>query len=221
MTELLVSDVGFLKDDKVFDEAYSKVCAERQAKIDAVKSKGDKILSLGAGLLLKKAFEKNGIEYEGAKFSCNEYGKPFVENRSVFFSLSHSRSCVACAVSDRKVGCDIEAVRDVGGNLAKRFFSDSEYKTLLLCRTKEEKLDAFFRIWTAKESFLKAVGTGIRVSLKSFSVPLGNGEVTQSVDDGKYYIFGNSENEYRISVCSLYNDVPAVGHIDLREETAI
>lgn len=221
MTALFVSDVNFLRNARVFDEAYSKVCAERQAKIDAVKRKDDKILSLGAGLLLRKAFEKNGIEYEGTKFSCDEYGKPFAENRNVFFNLSHSRSNVACAVSDEKVGCDIEAVRDIDGNLAKRFFSDDEYKTLLSCRTKEEKSDTFFGIWTAKESFLKAVGTGIRVSLNSFSVPLGGGEVTQSVDNGKYYVFGSSRNRYKISVCSLYNEAPSVEYIDLSEEIVI
>ena len=60
-------------------------------------------------------------------------------------------------------------------DLARRFFAASEVDDLLSLPP-QERPDAFFRCWTRKESFVKAVGDGLYLPLDSFRVSLRAGE---------------------------------------------
>ena len=49
-------------------------------------------------------------------------GKPFFPDRpEIFFSLSHARRFVMCAVGDRPVGADIEEARPLPDRLVRRY----------------------------------------------------------------------------------------------------
>jgi 4'-phosphopantetheinyl transferase len=67
------------------------------------------------------------------------------------------------------VGVDAEAsdrsVDTLG--LAKRFFAPGEARLLASLPT-ERRIDAFYRLWTLKESFIKAVGQGLSIPLDAF-----------------------------------------------------
>lgn len=69
------------------------------------------------------------------------------------------------------VGVDVEQVRPIEDMdaLVNRFFSRRE-KTAFQTVPKTEKPPAFFNLWTRKEAFLKAVGTGISHSLDQVEV---------------------------------------------------
>nr|WP_143192121.1 hypothetical protein [Paenibacillus helianthi] len=57
-------------------------------------------------------------------FGTNEYGKPFLENVTDFhFDISHAESWVVCATSKHPVGIDIEHVKPIDFEIAKRYFS--------------------------------------------------------------------------------------------------
>ena len=76
-------------------------------------------------------------------------GKPyFPARRDIFFSLSHSKHHVLCAIADAPVGCDCEEHKPVTERLMRRVCSEKEL----------EKLD-FFDLWVLKESFIKLKGT--------------------------------------------------------------
>jgi 4'-phosphopantetheinyl transferase len=110
------------------------------------------------------------------RFLYSEYGKPSFKDPAVNvqFSVSHSGDFAMVAVAlDRKVGTDIEAMReDIEiEKLAERFFSTQECQTLLEL-PHERRLEAFFRYWTCKEAFLKAQGVGLSRGLGSFDVGL-------------------------------------------------
>ncbi len=92
------------------------------------------------------------------------------------FSLSHSHETAILALSRSLViGVDIEHIRNILdiAQLAKRFFTLSEYK-IILGSPPDKQLSLFFKIWTAKEAFLKAKGLGISNHLAQFSVKLNN-----------------------------------------------
>lgn len=171
MTRIYIADVSCLSDEKIFNELYLQVSQYRQAKVDRLRFMKDKKLSLGVGILFKKACLDFDIPYEKTKIIFGEYGKPAFEN-NVKFNLSHSGTKVMCVMSEYEVGCDVEQIRKVNMKIAKRYFSDAEYAFIMNSQTEGKKMDAFYRIWTLKESYIKCTGDGLSLPLKNFSVSL-------------------------------------------------
>jgi len=93
-------------------------------------------------------------------------GKPYLPQfPGVHFNLSHSGPWGVCALSCAPVGVDVELVRPLRQDVAKRFFTKTE-QLYLACHPAEE----FFRLWTRKESFSKALGKGLTLPMDHFSV---------------------------------------------------
>lgn len=113
--------------------------------------------------ILGKYLDKEKSEIQ---FETQSNGKPVLSPpwTSVFsFNLSHSGELALCAISaDAQIGVDVERVRPIEDveKLATRFLSPEESSQILGCDLKN-RLDRFFEIWTAKESYLKALGVGI------------------------------------------------------------
>lgn len=111
------------------------------------------------------------------RFTIGDRGKPELHSSlgsNLRFNLSHTFGLVAAAVCvEHDLGIDIEAGdRGTHGlRVAERFFSAPEV-ALVRDRAGEERKEAFFRIWTLKESYIKATGEGFRRSLQSFSFTL-------------------------------------------------
>ena len=109
------------------------------------------------------------------QFHFNPYGKPYLVQpaRPIHFNLSHSEHRVLIALAfDREIGVDIERMRPVDPvALAERYFSVAERERLSRLEGREQ-LDAFFRGWTRKESYVKAVGLGFSYPLDVFDMSL-------------------------------------------------
>lgn len=101
------------------------------------------------------------------------HGKPEVGGQGdLHFNLSHSGDRALLAVSRRgPIGVDIEAARTGRPfrRLARRFFSPSEYQWLDGLPT-AGVADGFYRVWTLKEAYLKAIGTGLTLSSRDFEL---------------------------------------------------
>ena len=92
------------------------------------------------------------------------------------FNLSHSKSIALLAVTlDSEVGVDVEDLRPIERDVAKRFFSPAEIASMAALDG-EEWLDAFYRCWTRKEAILKVEGMGLRIPLDSFDVSVREDE---------------------------------------------
>lgn len=203
-TKVYMASTKELEDEQVFWNLYHLVSQKRREKIDKLRFMKDKRLSLAAELLLKKALELNGIkEYE---MESDENGKPFLAGMaSVRFNLSHSDERVMCVVSDQDTGCDVEKMRDSDYKIAKHFFTDEECK-MLEEKEGEERKELFFRLWTLKESFMKATGLGMKLSLKDFSFTIKEDQiiVCQKVNREQYYFKEyDLKDGYKYAVCSL------------------
>lgn len=120
-----------------------------------------------------------GQEPREVLIACGSHGKPHVTDSPVplSFNLSHSRELMAVAVTlERRVGIDVEWRRPVAKaeRLIRRTFSPAEANAVE-CAPPEERLSAFFRAWTAREAFLKAIGTGFSSTLGPIEIPLNDG----------------------------------------------
>ncbi len=206
-TNVYVADTKLLKDKDVFGELYQTVSPDRQRKIDAFRFEKDKRLCLAAELLLKKGLSDAGIESFNVK--CGVFGKPYIENEGICFNLSHSEEMVLCAVSSKEVGCDVEKITDIDLEIAKRFFYTTEYDAIMAAQSYEERCHTFFRLWTLKESFMKATGLGMKLPLDRFRIDISGAEITvfQSVDKKRYFLKEyHFHNGYKYAVCSLTDD---------------
>jgi 4'-phosphopantetheinyl transferase len=110
----------------------------------------------------------SGVPKRGISMHRYPSGKPFLPDfPNLHFNISHTNNIVVAAVGNHVVGIDIETVSTARMSIAKRFFSKSELELLKHCKKRE--LDTlFFELWTARESFAKATGTGIFASISHF-----------------------------------------------------
>lgn len=99
-------------------------------------------------------------------------GKPFLPDLpAVRFNFSHSGKYIALAISDSEVGLDLQetTMRHTDSlKIARRFFTEDEYRSLLSCDTSEEKNSLFCLLWTIKEAYLKYLGCGLAGRMDSF-----------------------------------------------------
>ncbi len=201
MIKLYYADISPLEEDDVFERYFGLLSEFRREKVDRFRFRKDKNLSVGAGLLLNAGLSKYGLTEMEMQYGTYENGKPFFVNYpQLHFNLSHSGSKVTAVFSDHEVGCDIEQINGQNLKLAKRFFRDSEYQSIL-CSAEPEQ--TFFRLWTLKESFMKVTGLGMKLPMNGFEIRIGDTvSVVQSVDT-KQYSFTEPElyMGYKCAVC--------------------
>lgn len=168
------ADVAPLASSALFDLFYARVPAARRAKVDRLRAPEAKRLSLGAGALLVRALSSAGLDGSSVLLSEGPQGKPFLPDfPDLQFNLSHAGTRVLCVLSSLPCGGDVERLGRGSPALARRFFAPDENAVLEAERSAggEEAFQAFFtRIWTRKESFLKATGEGLFRPLSRFSV---------------------------------------------------
>ena len=86
-------------------------------------------------------------------------GKPYFENDPVYFSITHTKCHVFCALSDRSIGIDAEETdRKISLLLAEKILSENEKKQY---DRAEDKRMALLKFWVLKEAAAKCSGEGI------------------------------------------------------------
>ena len=118
------------------------------------------------------------------QFTYNAFGKPSLSGQTseavLNFSVSHSEDQALFGFArGRRIGVDLEYIRpdiDVLG-LAKGYFSPDEFRRLRRLQASEQ-VEAFYRVWTCKEAYLKACGEGLSFGLERVEVSLSLAEPT-------------------------------------------
>lgn len=186
---------GLLKKEKYL-LYYEKLPLERRRKADALLYQSDKAQSVGAGVLFQMMSEAYGL------------------SENAVYNLSHSGEYALCSVEDEEsdavhVGCDIEQVKELKLRLAKRFFCEREYQFIVNQDTQEKQIDAFYRYWVLKESFMKATRQGMKLGMNQFEIDLSDGNapylIRQPEQFGERYYFKEYELKeagYKIAVCA-------------------
>ncbi len=174
----------------------------------------DKARCLLGERLLVQALTEQGIAQDEQKITRNEFGKPVLVNsvKDCHFNISHSGEWVVCAIDNQLIGIDVEQIRKQRSmDIADNGGYDKLFTAMELDYLKNHQqgtiTQRFYRLWTLKESYLKAVGTGLTQSLQSFSVEIIDkhharlwlaGELQP---DWYFYSFEPAEG-YCCSVCS-------------------
>lgn len=128
------------------------------------------------------------------RFHHGENGKPVLNETpgivDIKFNLSHSNGVALFAFARHSdIGVDIEYIRDISEMdlLAERYFSITE-NDVFRSIPKNQRKEAFFKCWTCKEAFVKALGDGLSWSLGKFDVsmvPGESGKLLRIKDDSK------------------------------------
>ena len=123
-----------------------------------------------------------GVDPTLLHFLKNRYGRPELvlskEHSPVRFNLSHTDGLIACAVVlNQDIGIDAEDMkrREVSLGIADRFFSEKEANDLQKL-PEENRRDRFYDYWTLKESYIKARGKGLSISLDQFTFHISDAD---------------------------------------------
>lgn len=162
-----------LVDAGSIQKYYARMSDARRSKIDRQRTGKGKMLSLGAGILLDEGLKEYGLRERGAHVVTKENGKPYLlDYPEVHFNLSHSREMVLAVFADTEVGCDVEREGVLKLQIARRFFCPSEY-AYIASQPEDGRAEAFYQLWTLKESFMKVTGLGMKLMPYQFEFRFG------------------------------------------------
>lgn len=111
------------------------------------------------------------------EFDVGTHGKPALVTadraRPLHFNLSHSGDHLLVGIAREELGVDLEVIRPGLQflRLADRYFTPAEAETLRSV-PKSQQPEAFYTLWTRKEAYVKALGTGLSEGL-NVSNPAG------------------------------------------------
>ena len=220
-----------IHDIVINEQLLSVLQPRRRQQLFSFRFEADKKRCGAAGLLLYKYVYKEHPEH--FTVSYNATGKPSIAYRSdfspnlphtstltsntsapntvfstplvPFFNLSHSNDFVMLAISDTPVGCDIERLHKA--ILSHHVFHPRELARLVSLPEGDARNREFLRLWTAKEAFLKAIGTGIDENAASYDLSDGD---PICLNDGSIWVIEypplpDSESFSKYLSCVCYN----------------
>ncbi len=159
-----------------FDQLLSDDERDRHDRYCHERTRREFLLARGLARTVLASY--TGLPPGHLQFTADAFGKPElrapVGDTQLHFNLSHSHGVVVCAAAlGRPVGIDVE---DAGRrleclDLAERYFAAAEVAHLRGLEG-DDRLAAFFAIWTLKEAFVKATGHGLSFPLDTFAFEL-------------------------------------------------
>ena len=154
-------------------------------------------------------FTKRGEDVKETEICRDDKGAPYLAGEEMpFVSVSHSGDYTVCAVSDGRIGVDLQVIRPYKDEneaeqtrrllrLARRFFHPSETEWI-----EKDPMGRFFTVWSAKESYVKYTGQGIDDDFGMTSVIPDMGPYgTEWECGGMYYRLLPFAEGYSFCVC--------------------
>lgn len=126
------------------------------------------------------------------EFEIAEHGKPYVKppyhEEKTFFNLSHCKHAIACAISNKEVGIDVECVGRYKERLARYCMSDDEMQQIISATNPDIE---FTTLWTKKEALLKLTGEGITDDMKTClsSARMSGVTIDSGYNEAKGYVW--------------------------------
>lgn len=139
----------------------------------------------------------NIIKNEELKFEDykrDENNKPFIQDSNLNFNISHSGKTVLCAISKYNIqfGIDVEEIKNIDIKGFNNVFNHNEFNEIIQTNSN----DLFYKYWTRKEAYTKAIGSGI-------TIPLDKIDTTKNMiseSNNNYYLKSYKMSKY---YCSL------------------
>ncbi len=163
----------------IYPSVFSRegLSQEENARAEKLQSASQKVSFAAAHRHLRRIIARSvGATPESLCFETASTGKPRLpEYPKAGFNISHTHGAAAIVLSkDRSVGIDIEAARKLPelDDLIAQIASVEEANHIRRLNP-DERMQAFYHLWTAKESLVKANGLGLSVDLRSVNLDLG------------------------------------------------
>ncbi|MDE6665820.1 MAG: 4'-phosphopantetheinyl transferase superfamily protein [Ruminococcus sp.] len=153
--------------------------------------------------LLRECLRTKKINYatDETPVSRGEHGKPFLtEYPDIKYNMSHADGIAVCLMTDRECGVDCEGIRPYRPNVVKRAFSENEKKLIENAPENERDL-LFFRLWTLKEAYVKAIGIGISYPLNTVEFSFEGNRIITSVSGYKFRQYILKNGKFAVAVC--------------------
>jgi 4'-phosphopantetheinyl transferase len=186
---------------------YTYLPTERTTKLKRFHHLADTLRGV-AGDILTRVMLANILNKPAyaLEFSSNFYGKPSLVGfkEQIGFNVSHAGDWVVVAVSSSgQIGVDIEEIKTADFGVAKRFFTQEEYVSITSRLLEHDQSLHFYEIWTAKESYIKAVGKGLSIPLDSFSTVIDTemARIKRIEDKDWYFQRFMIDQNYVITIC--------------------
>lgn len=220
MSKLLVFDITKLYDLDMYNVLKNAVSATRRRKSEKFLFLEDAKRCICAEAIMRYYLIKNlGINNSEIEIMYNEYGKPFLKNIDLYFSLSHSNKWVVCGWSNNEIGVDIEKIDKINLDIAKTSFCKSEYD-YIKSGEECEQYKKFIQIWTLKESYIKYIGKGLTIPLNSFCIKKNADYFNIESDGNIENVFLKQlefSNDYYLTECSRDESRMEVQEITIEE----
>jgi len=176
-------------------------------KIQRFRHWEDAQASLYGKLMLIEGLKRYGYDAGALNLiDFSDYGRPSLVGGPEF-NISHSGSLVVCTITKgRKLGIDIEEVKDIDLDDFRSIWRQDEWDQL---NSPDGSLIPFFTLWTKKEAIIKADGKGLSIPLKDIFV----GNDTAHIGHDKWYLKQLSMQPSYL--CHLASDQPIDGPIKI------
>jgi 4'-phosphopantetheinyl transferase len=132
-----------------------------------------------------------GADPAALEFANGPRGKPHLahppEAKShLHFNLTHSGQLALIGLATIELGVDVEKIRHLEclTDIARRHFSEAEFAALDALDGSAREL-AFYRCWTRKEAYIKALGEGLTMPLDTFDVSVCENPEFKACHDGR------------------------------------
>lgn len=197
MTVLFVCQIERL-EERLFHQLLSCLSKERQQYILRFRQYDDRLRSMVGSLLIHMQLAKQlQCEPAALSYQVNKFGKYGLTNHQLHFNISHAGQYVICAISDHPVGIDIEQKQHRNYSLFQSVWTEREKEIF-----GADRMEDFYYLWTAKESYVKWLGTGLATDLKAVNIN-HNGIVYHNGKKAPVRIQNISiDSQYKCALCS-------------------
>uniref|UniRef100_A0A3B4YHS4 L-aminoadipate-semialdehyde dehydrogenase-phosphopantetheinyl transferase n=1 Tax=Seriola lalandi dorsalis TaxID=1841481 RepID=A0A3B4YHS4_SERLL len=177
------------------DWLFAARCIQREEKDrigQFVFAKDAKSAMAGRLLLRRFVCERMGVPWTEIRLERSPRGKPYLADSSDSdaawsFNLSHQGDyAVLAAEQGVQVGVDLMKTTMPGSSSVPEFFrimtrqfTAYEWSVIQSAGSEHQQLAAFYRHWALKESFIKAIGTGLGFNLQRVEFHLPSEPLTQ------------------------------------------
>jgi 4'-phosphopantetheinyl transferase len=193
-------------NQKAFYKAISLLSNDRQKYFMRYKFIEDLRRSfIGHALVSVLLSKELGVPYSALDFLKTINGKPFVSNKNhLDFNISHSGNFVAACLSSKgKVGIDIEKLKNINFRSILNKFTKKERE--LIIQNNQINPQAFYTIWTLKESYLKYMGKGLTLPIDSINFLKIGEEISFNIQEPTKDIYFKTiypSKNYVLSLCT-------------------
>ncbi|KAG7191159.1 hypothetical protein KM043_007180 [Ampulex compressa] len=204
--------------EKEFSYAISCIQLEEKQRLGRFVYKKDVRASLAGRLMMRKFInDYTHIPYDEIVFLRDENNKPILKNEfsNISFNISHQGNYTVLAgeTRDIKLGVDVMKLEYTGGRqlseffrLMNRTFTTSEWEEITGPVLQQEQIQMFCRHWALKESYVKAIGIGIVIDLKTISFKTNSKITNDKVTIDTTLIMNNEKQNWLFEESLLDSD---------------